>query len=231
MVMCVSEDNRNLKLLADMRIGVWIGYSIAACFICATGRIGAVYHIAFPVVNRSSFGIWGSLWPVLNRSVMACVWYGVQSWIGGTCVYLMIRSIWPSWDDYKYGKNTMSDSSGTNTRDFVSFFLFWAGSLPFLWFPVRKCILIPEVNEEESLLIEATASRQDSPSVHRQGVRRPSRRYLLLHLGYRKSGWNWSDRTPTGKDQGFHTRMGHHQGHHVVNCQFRHFDRQRSRFL
>jgi NCS1 family nucleobase:cation symporter-1 len=70
---------------------VWIGYSIAACFICMTGRIGAKYHISFPVVARSSFGIWGSLWPVLNRAAMACVWYGVQAWIGGTCVSLMIR--------------------------------------------------------------------------------------------------------------------------------------------
>lgn len=62
---------------------VWIGYSIAGMFIVLTGRIGAKYHISFPVVGRASFGIWGSLWPVLNRSVMACVWYGVQSWIGG----------------------------------------------------------------------------------------------------------------------------------------------------
>jgi len=61
---------------------VWIGYTIAGTFICATGRIGAVYHIGFPVVSRSSFGIWGALWPVFNRAAMACVWYGVQSWIG-----------------------------------------------------------------------------------------------------------------------------------------------------
>ena len=47
---------------------VWIGYFIAAMFICLTGRIGAVYHISFPVVARSSFGIWGSLWPVFNRA-------------------------------------------------------------------------------------------------------------------------------------------------------------------
>ncbi|KXT03595.1 hypothetical protein AC578_9972 [Pseudocercospora eumusae] len=119
---------------------VWMGYSIAACFVCLTGRIGAKYHISFPVVCRSSFGIWGSLWPVLNRAGMACVWYGVQGWIGGTCVYLMIRSIWPSWDSYGTGgaNNSMPSSSGTNTRDFVSFLLFWAGSLPFLWFPVQK---------------------------------------------------------------------------------------------
>lgn len=122
-----------------MSSGVWIGYFIAGCFICMTGRIGATYHISFPVANRSSFGIWGSLWPVLNRSVMACIWYGVQSWIGGNCVYLMNRAIWPSWDSYRDGRNnSMPASSGTNTADFVSFYLFWVGSLPFLWFPVHK---------------------------------------------------------------------------------------------
>lgn len=76
---------------------VWIGYSIAGCFVCLTGRIGAVYHIGFPVVNRASFGVWGSLWPIFNRAAMACIWYGVQAYIGGECVYLMIRSIWKSW--------------------------------------------------------------------------------------------------------------------------------------
>lgn len=119
---------------------VWVGYFVAALFICLTGRIGAAHHISFPVSNRASFGIWGSLWPVLNRVVIACIWYGVQSWIGGTCVYLMIRSIWPSWDEYATGgsKNSMPASSGTNTRNFISFLLFWLGSLPFLWFPVHK---------------------------------------------------------------------------------------------
>ena len=62
---------------------VWIGYAISGTFIAMTGRIGAMYHIGFPVVGRASFGIWGTLWPVLNRVAMACVWYGVQSWIGG----------------------------------------------------------------------------------------------------------------------------------------------------
>ena len=95
---------------------VWIGYAISGLFIASTGRIGATYHIGFPVVSRSSFGIWGSLWPVFNRAAMgmsyprlndlgrtrpltatACIWYGVQAYIGGHCVYLMIRSIWKSW--------------------------------------------------------------------------------------------------------------------------------------
>ncbi|KAA8906124.1 permease for cytosine/purines, uracil, thiamine, allantoin-domain-containing protein [Sphaerosporella brunnea] len=117
---------------------VWIGYTIAACFIVSTGRIGATYHIGFPVVARSSFGIWGCLWPVFNRAAMACVWYGVQSWIGGNCVKLMVASIWPSFKDLGGSKNTMAASSGTNTMDFVAFFLFWFCSLPAIWFPVHK---------------------------------------------------------------------------------------------
>lgn len=116
---------------------VWIGYTIAACFICLTGRIGAVYHIGFPVVNRASFGVWGSLWPVFNRAAMACIWYGVQAYIGGECIYLMIRSIWKSWDDNKI-PNTFPVDSGTTTASWVSFFIFWLVSLPAIWFPVHK---------------------------------------------------------------------------------------------
>jgi NCS1 family nucleobase:cation symporter-1 len=98
-----------------------------------TGRIGATYHISFPVVTRASFGIYGSLWPIFNRAGMACVWYGVQAWIGGECVTLILRAIWPQFNALGTTKNTMSPSSGTNTRDFVGFFLFWLFSLPAIW--------------------------------------------------------------------------------------------------
>ncbi|KAI8633461.1 permease for cytosine/purines, uracil, thiamine, allantoin-domain-containing protein [Xylariaceae sp. FL1651] len=118
-------------------LSVWIGYSIAGAFVCATGRIGATYHIGFPVVNRASFGIWGSLWPVLNRAVLAAFWYGVQAYIGGHCVYLMIRSIWLSWDRETI-PNTFPPNAGTTTADYASFFIFWLVSLPAIWFPVHK---------------------------------------------------------------------------------------------
>lgn len=113
---------------------VWIGYTIAACFVCLTARIGATYHISFPVVSRSSFGIWGALWPVFNRAAMACIWYGVQAWIGGECVTLMISAIWPSYQHLHNG----IPNSGTTTYAFLSFFIFWLLSLPAIWFPVHK---------------------------------------------------------------------------------------------
>ncbi|KGQ08117.1 putative permease [Beauveria bassiana D1-5] len=116
-------------------LAVWLGYGSTAIFIVLTGRIGAVYHVSFPVLGRASFGIWGSLWPVFNRVVMACVWYGINCYIGGHAVYLMIHAIWTSWDR-KNIPNTLS--SGTTTADFASFIIFWLCSLPALWFPVYK---------------------------------------------------------------------------------------------
>ncbi|KAI0159851.1 permease for cytosine/purines, uracil, thiamine, allantoin-domain-containing protein [Xylariaceae sp. FL1272] len=118
-------------------IAIWIGYFISGTFICMTGRIGATYHIGFPVVNRATFGIWGALWPVFNRAVLAAIWYGVQSYIGGQCVYLMIKSIWKSWGTDKI-HNTFPADAGTDTSYYVSFFIFWLVSLPAIWFPVHK---------------------------------------------------------------------------------------------
>ncbi|KAG1876237.1 permease for cytosine/purines, uracil, thiamine, allantoin-domain-containing protein [Suillus subluteus] len=104
-------------------------------FIILMGRPGAVFHVTFPVVNRASFGIFGSLWCVFNRATMACIWYGVQSSVGGTCVLVMLRAIWPSVNNIP---NSMPLSSGTNTRDFMCFIIFWVISLPFIWPPVHK---------------------------------------------------------------------------------------------
>lgn len=113
---------------------VWIGYFLAGCFVALVGRVGAVYHISFPVACRTSFGIFGSYWPVLNRIVMAFVWFGVQGWLGGECVQLMLQSIWPQAPKMK---DSIPDKD-TNTFEFLSFFLWWIAVLPLLWFPVHQ---------------------------------------------------------------------------------------------
>jgi len=50
---------------------IWLGYGVMTPFIILSGRPGAVFHVTFPVVNRASFGIFGSLWCVFNRAAMA----------------------------------------------------------------------------------------------------------------------------------------------------------------
>lgn len=116
-------------------ICVWIGYGVVAPFIVLNARPGAIFHVTFPVVARTSFGVYGSLWCTFNRGAMACIWYGVQAWIGGTCVKVMLRAMWPSVNDIP---NHLPESSGTNSRDFLCFFLFWLISLPAIWFPIHQ---------------------------------------------------------------------------------------------
>lgn len=116
-------------------LSVWVGYFLCGVFVSIGSRVGIMYHISFPVAVRSSFGIFGSLWPIINRVVMSCVWYGVQCAIAGPCVEVMLRSI--------FGQNldkTMPDgiSGDFTTFKFLSFFLFWLFSLPAIWFPPHQ---------------------------------------------------------------------------------------------
>lgn len=116
-------------------IATALGYSLAAPFLIANGRSGAVFHVKFPVVARASFGVYGAYWVVLNRTVMSCVWWGVQAWIGGECVAVALQAIFPS-----YGRisNTFSESAGTTTKAFLGFFIYWLLSLPTIWPPIQK---------------------------------------------------------------------------------------------
>lgn len=116
-------------------ICVWLGYGIVSPFIVANARPGAMNHITFPVVARTSFGIWGSLWCTFNRGAMACIWYGVQASIGGSCVYTMLRSMWPSVANIPNG---LPASAGIDTKDFMCFFLFSLINAIFIWFPMHK---------------------------------------------------------------------------------------------
>ncbi|CAK7895550.1 allantoin permease [[Candida] anglica] len=114
-------------------ISVWLGYALCGIFVSLGARIGIMYHISFPVAARSSFGIFGSLWPILNRVVMSCVWYSVQGWIGGQCVQLMLQAVFPH-----YKQNLSTQLKGTTTYEFLGFFLFWLFSLPAIWFPPHQ---------------------------------------------------------------------------------------------
>lgn len=65
------------------------------------------------------------------------VWYGVQSWIGGQCVFLMIAAIWPSFGHSEYMNRPLG--LGANVNYMISFILFWAGQS--LLLPLR---LLPD---------------------------------------------------------------------------------------
>ena len=109
---------------------VWIGYTFAGIFVVLNSRFGSAYHLSFPITVRASFGIFFSMWPIINRVVMAIVWYAVQAWLGATPVALMLKSI--------FGKNLEDripnhfGSPNSTTFEFMCFFIFWVVSIPFV---------------------------------------------------------------------------------------------------
>ncbi|KAL1408890.1 uracil permease [Vanrija albida] len=116
-------------------ICVIIGYTLVGPLLVLNARPGAVHGIVFPAVNRTTFGLFGSFWPVLNRAGMACIWWGVQAWLGGECVYVLIRAIWPS---FARIHNSMPASSETTTAYIISFVIYWILSIPVTYVPLHK---------------------------------------------------------------------------------------------
>jgi len=57
---------------------------------------GAKYGIPFPVFVRASFGVRGANIPAMLRALVACGWFGIQSWIGGQAIYAMLKVVWPA---------------------------------------------------------------------------------------------------------------------------------------
>ncbi|MFF2849007.1 NCS1 family nucleobase:cation symporter-1 [Streptomyces sp. NPDC058001] len=58
-----------------------------------TGHAGPKYGIPFPVLARASFGVRGANLPALVRAAVACGWFGIQTWIGGQGIYILLNQV------------------------------------------------------------------------------------------------------------------------------------------
>jgi NCS1 family nucleobase:cation symporter-1 len=82
---------------------------------------GTKYGIPFPVLLRSSFGVLGSNIPALIRAMVACGWFGIQTWIGGFAIYTIATALFPSVSL----PNILPGWFGINTGQFIAFTIFW----------------------------------------------------------------------------------------------------------
>src|SRR3954451_25075396 len=62
-----------------------------------TGHAGPKYGIPFPVLARASFGLRGANLPALVRAAVACAWFGIQTWLGGSGIFLLAGKLFGDW--------------------------------------------------------------------------------------------------------------------------------------
>jgi NCS1 family nucleobase:cation symporter-1 len=75
---------------------ILLGNLIVLIPMLLNAHAGAKYGIPFPVFVRASFGTRGANIPAVLRAIVACGWFGIQSWIGGQSIAAMIGVLSPA---------------------------------------------------------------------------------------------------------------------------------------
>jgi NCS1 family nucleobase:cation symporter-1 len=101
---------------------IGLGNVIVLVPILLNAHPGTKYGIPFPVLARASFGTAGANVPAVLRAIVACGWFGIQTFIGGEAVKTFLVAIWPAFDGIGGGAQVL----GLGVPSALTFLLFWA---------------------------------------------------------------------------------------------------------
>ena len=82
---------------------IFLGNCIVLVPMLLNSHPGARYGIPFPVLARASFGVLGANIAAMLRALVACGWFGIQTWIGGEAINVLLSTVWPSWRSVPHG--------------------------------------------------------------------------------------------------------------------------------
>src|SRR5258708_9763450 len=98
---------------------VFLGNVIVVIPMILNAHAGTKYGIPFPVYCRASFGTTGANVPALLRALVACGWFGIQTWIGGAALFQIGVAFWPG-----LGEGHPAALAVTGPQ-FVALMIFW----------------------------------------------------------------------------------------------------------
>ena len=76
---------------------ILLGNVIVLVPMILNAHAGTKYGISFPVLCRASFGVRGANVPAVLRALVACGWFGIQTWIGGVALNALLSAAFPAW--------------------------------------------------------------------------------------------------------------------------------------
>ena len=98
-----------------------LGNIIVLIPMILNAHVGTKYGIPLPVFLRLNFGVDGAILAGLLRGLVACGWFGIQTWIGGAAIYQLLLAVVPGMAN----SLSLGDFIGINLAQFVCFLLFW----------------------------------------------------------------------------------------------------------
>src|SRR5437762_1105998 len=98
---------------------IFLGNLIVVIPMILNAHAGTHYGIPFPVFCRASFGTRGANIPALMRALVACGWFGIQTWIGGNAIYKIMSVFVPAL------ATSSASAFGITLPQFFCFLLFW----------------------------------------------------------------------------------------------------------
>jgi NCS1 family nucleobase:cation symporter-1 len=104
-------------------ISVIVGNLVVLVPMVLNSHAGTKYGIPFPVLARSAFGVLGANVPAILRAIVACGWFGIQTWIGGWAIYKLLEVMWPGIATLP---RVLPAFLGLGTGEAVCFLIFWA---------------------------------------------------------------------------------------------------------
>src|SRR2546428_10268533 len=78
-------------------VTILLGNVIVLIPMILNAHAGTKYGISFPVLCRASFGVRGANIAAILRAIVACGWFGIQTWIGALALDALFKAAWPAW--------------------------------------------------------------------------------------------------------------------------------------
>jgi NCS1 family nucleobase:cation symporter-1 len=78
-------------------VTILLGNAIVLIPMILNAHAGTKYGVSFPVLCRAAFGVKGANVPAMLRAIVACGWFGIQTWIGALALEALLTAAWPGW--------------------------------------------------------------------------------------------------------------------------------------
>jgi NCS1 family nucleobase:cation symporter-1 len=78
-------------------VTILLGNTIVLVPMVLNAHAGTKYGISFPVLCRAAFGTKGANVPAVLRAIVACGWFGIQTWIAALALNTLFTAAWPGW--------------------------------------------------------------------------------------------------------------------------------------